>query len=104
MFVPDFQSIMLPLLNAISKGKQWQLTAIREELARLFHLSPDERRELLPSGTQCIFDNRVAWAKTYLVKAELQVFNSRPDYFNLKQAPAFVLPDGESPKDKVTSR
>ncbi len=49
MSVPDFQSIMLPLLEATSNGKQWQLTAIREELARLFHLSPDERRELLPS-------------------------------------------------------
>jgi len=71
MPVPDFQSIMLPLLKATSNGKQCQLTAIREELARLFHLTPDERRELLPSGTQRVFDNRVAWAKTYLVKAKL---------------------------------
>ncbi len=51
MSIPDFQSVMLPLLKATSNGKQWQLTAIREELARLFRLSPDERRELLPSGT-----------------------------------------------------
>lgn len=71
MSVPDFQSIMLPVLKATSKDKQWQLTAIRDELARSFHLSPDERRELLPSGTQRVFDNRVAWAKTYLVKAKL---------------------------------
>ncbi len=71
MSVPDFQSIMLPLLKVVANGKQWQLTAIREELARSFHLSPDERRELLPSGMQRVFDNRVAWAKTYLIKAKL---------------------------------
>jgi restriction system protein len=34
-------------------------------------LSPDDRRELLPGGTQRVFDNCVAWAKTYLVKAKL---------------------------------
>ena len=40
-------------------------------LADQYRLTPDERRELLPSGTQPTFNNRVAWAKTYLKKAGL---------------------------------
>ncbi|MGV8139230.1 MAG: restriction endonuclease [Mangrovibacterium sp.] len=46
MSIPDFQSIMLPLLEATSNGKQWRLTAGREELARLFHLVRDLNQKL----------------------------------------------------------
>ena len=71
MSIPDYQSLMLPLLKTVKDGATYKVSAIREQLAINFKLTPDERRELLPSGTQHLFDNRVAWAKTYLVKAKL---------------------------------
>jgi restriction system protein len=52
-------------------GQQHSLEEAREALARQFGLTPDERNELLPSGRQRRFDNRVAWAKSFLDKARL---------------------------------
>ena len=37
-----------------------------ERLAKHFELSDQERKQLLPSGQQEVFTNRVAWAKTHL--------------------------------------
>jgi restriction system protein len=71
MPVPDYQSIMLPLLKTVSNGKEFKFREIIEVLAVEFKLTEKERRELLPSGTQCLFDNRVGWANTYLKKAGL---------------------------------
>ncbi|MGF7140034.1 restriction endonuclease [Roseimarinus sediminis] len=71
MSIPDYQSLMLPILETVSDEKVYKVSEVRNILAERFHLTPDQRRELLPSGTQPIFDNRVAWAKTYLVKAHL---------------------------------
>ncbi|KNZ68663.1 Mrr restriction system protein [Thermincola ferriacetica] len=69
--IPDYQSIMLPLLQLISDNQKHKFRDIVENLAVHFKLSEDERKELLPSGQQPIFDNRVGWAKTYLKKAGL---------------------------------
>lgn len=71
MAIPDYQSIMLPLLQEISDGKEYLIRDVIEKLAKKFNLTPDERKKLLPSGQQFIFDNRVSWAKTYLFKAGL---------------------------------
>jgi restriction system protein len=64
MPIPDYQSIMLPLLKQISDGQVHKFAEVKENLAREFELTPQERRELLPSGRQAIFDNRVSWALT----------------------------------------
>jgi restriction system protein len=69
--IPDYQSVMLPLLRLISDNAEHKFRDIIENLANAFNLTDDERKELLASGTQPIFDNRVAWAKTYLKKAGL---------------------------------
>lgn len=69
--IPDFQSIMLPLLRLVSDGREYKSRDLIESLADEFKLSNDERKELLTSGTQAIFDNRVGWAKAYLKKAGL---------------------------------
>lgn len=69
--IPDYQSIMLPLLRQVSRNGEHKFREIIEELSNQFELTDDERRELLPSGLQPIFDNRVGWAKTYLKKAGL---------------------------------
>jgi restriction system protein len=42
-----------------------------ERLAEDFKLSQEERTLLIPSGRQTTFSNRVAWAKSYLIKAAL---------------------------------
>jgi len=71
MSVPDYQSLMLPVLKNVSDGKEHKIRDIIETLAIEFQLTDEDRKELLPSGQQSIFDNRIAWAKTYLKKAGL---------------------------------
>jgi restriction system protein len=109
MTVPDFQRIMLPLLKIAEDGKDHATSEVIERLAQELKLSDEERRELLPSGRQAKFDNRVGWARTHLAKAGLlektgygrfritdrgrQVLNQNPPSVNMKflgQFPEFV--------------
>jgi restriction system protein len=69
--IPDFQSVMRPLLELASDGKDHSNVEAREALARGFNLTEEEKHALLPSGRQGIFVNRVAWAKVYLQQAGL---------------------------------
>jgi restriction system protein len=69
--IPDFQTLMRPLLELSSDGKDHNLREAREALASKFGLTDAELKTLLPSGRQPIFMNRVAWAKTYLQRAGL---------------------------------
>jgi restriction system protein len=71
MAVPDYQSLMLPILLRIQDGQPHEVRDVREEVAQALKLSEADRAELLPSGAQPVFDNRVGWAKTYLEKAGL---------------------------------
>ena len=69
--IPDYQSVMLPLLKLVSDKQEYKYRDLIEKLAIEFHVTDEERKELLTSGNQAIFDNRVGWAKTYLKKAGL---------------------------------
>lgn len=69
--IPDYQSLMLPLLKLVSDGQEHKYRDLIESLAIEFQVTDEERKELLASGNQAIFDNRVGWAKTYLKKAGL---------------------------------
>ncbi|MCK6614369.1 MAG: restriction endonuclease [Ignavibacteriaceae bacterium] len=69
--IPDFQSIMLPLLVLLSDEKEHRFKDMIEALAIKFKLTEAEKREMLASGLQEIFRNRVAWASSYLKKAGL---------------------------------
>ena len=71
MPIPDYQTCMLPLLKTTSDGAEHTMRETVERLAQEFKLTPEEQTELLPSGQQAIFANRVAWARTYLKKAGL---------------------------------
>ncbi len=71
MPVPDYQSIMLPLLKLTADQQEHSLREAIDYLALEFELSEQEKQELLPSGKQPVFDNRVGWARTYLKKAGL---------------------------------
>ena len=62
---------MLPLLRLAADGEEHRLRDAIEELADHFDLTEDERKELLPSGSQATFDNLVGWARTYMKKAGL---------------------------------
>lgn len=62
---------MLPLLRFAGDGDEYQLKGAIAALAERFSLSDEERNELLPSGLQPVFTNRIGWARTYLKKAGL---------------------------------
>jgi len=69
MAIPDFQSFMLPLLKFASDGKEHSQSEASEALSHHFSITESERREMLPSGRQTRFNNRVAWANVYLRKS-----------------------------------
>lgn len=71
MAVPDYQSLMRPVL-VLHRGRgELRRPQLRDELAADLGLSPEDREERLPSGTQATFDNRVNWAVVYLNRAGL---------------------------------
>lgn len=100
MAIPDFQSIMLPLLDLLADGEERTRRELVEDLALHFRLTDDERNELLPSGKQERFLNRVSWAYSYLKRALLventgrgrvritprgvEVLQSRPERIDIK--------------------
>ena len=71
MAIPDFQTLMRPLLELHGDGKEHLNRDLVNTLADQFSLSEEERREMLPSGRAKMFDNRVGWAKTYISTAGL---------------------------------
>jgi restriction system protein len=77
MAIPDFQSIMLPLLTLMADKQVWRLRDAVNQLAGDYRLTEEERAALLPSGRAPLFYNRVAWAKTHLAKAGVVASVSR---------------------------
>jgi restriction system protein len=94
MAIPDYQSLMLPLLRLFGDKKEHSASETLDALAKEFNLSEAELRELLPSGKQPIFDNRVGWARTYMKKAGL-LESTRRGVFRLTDRGLKVL--GEKP-------
>jgi restriction system protein len=71
MPVPDFQSIMRPMLALLDDGQEHRIADVRDRLAEHFALTPDELELELPSGRAKLFMNRVGWATTYLYQCGL---------------------------------
>ena len=90
MTIPDFQTIMLPLLQFSSDGEEHSIHEAVESLANHFSLSEEDKSKLLPSGQQPIFYNRVGWARTYLKKARL-FDDPRRGYFRITERGKEVL-------------
>ncbi|MGB9936195.1 MAG: restriction endonuclease [Methanobacterium sp.] len=82
MGVSDFQTIMLPLLKFASDKKEHSIREAIEKLAQEFELTEEDKKKLLPSGMQAVFDNRVGWSRTYLKKAGLLESKKR-GYLNI---------------------
>jgi len=71
MAIPDYETLMLPVLRVAGDGQEHRIGDVVDLLARDFGLTEEERQQILPSGRQATFANRVGWAKTYLVQAGL---------------------------------
>lgn len=73
MAIPDYETLMLPLLNLAAGNPNKELLVLDavKSLADVYKLTEEERRELLPSGATFRFSSRVGWAATYLKKAGL---------------------------------
>jgi restriction system protein len=71
MAVPKYDELMKPLLEAVKDGEVYKIKDVTAVLAQQLNLSSDDLAEMLPSGRQTVFKNRVGWAKTYLKKAGL---------------------------------
>jgi len=82
MTIPDYQTIMLPLLKIAGDKKEHSIREAIDSIGDLFKLSEQERKEVLPSGRSYIIDNRVGWARTYLKKAGL-LEDTRRSYFRI---------------------
>jgi restriction system protein len=95
MPIPDYQTLMLPLLRLAADGEVHSKRDTVPELALQFGLSEDEQKELLPSGKQGVFDNRVGWARSYLKMALLIEYVQRGQ-FRITDRGRHVL--GENPK------
>lgn len=87
--VPDYQSLMLPVLRAAADGEQ-RIGAVMQRLGDELGLSEGARAALLASGRQTIFANRVHWAKIYLAKAGL-VEATRRGHFQLTKRGSDML-------------
>ena len=70
MPIPDYQSLMLPVLQIAAKGET-RVPIVADLIADQLGLTEDEREEMLPSGKQRLLHNRIHWAKFYMSKAGL---------------------------------
>jgi restriction system protein len=122
MPIPDYQTLMLPLLRVTADGQEHTIADSSERIATEFNLSEGERGEMLPSGGQLKLFSRVGWARTYMAKAGLLENPSRGkwritargrallktnpkkiDVNLLNQYPEFVEFREKSPNNKVNS-
>lgn len=92
MLIPDFQTLMLPLLRFCADGGEHGRHDALPFLAQEFALSESELAELLPSGKQAKFINRIAWAKSYLKQAGLLETTTR-GIFRISERGRSVLAD-----------
>lgn len=69
--IPDYQSLMLPLLKLVADGQEHKYRDLIESLAIEFEVTDEKEKNFWQVATKQFFDNRVGWAKTYLKKAGL---------------------------------
>lgn len=101
MSIPDYQTLMLPVLKLAGDGKEHKFSQAVEALANEFALSAEERNQLLPSGSQTIFNNRVGWARSYLKQAGL-LASPRRGFFTITRAGSDLLLSNPSRIDAST--
>ncbi len=100
MPIPDYQTLMLPLLRFYSDNAIHSLKEAEASLAKEFKLTEDELSRLIPSGRQTTFYNRVGWARTYISKAGL-LSTAKRGYFCITPSGSKVL---ASKPDRIDAR
>lgn len=95
MPIPDYQTLMLPLLRLASDEQEHRFRDAVETLAAEFRITDEERSEMIPSGTSPLFDNRVGWARSYLKQAGL-LDSAKRGTFNITNRGRRLL--GENPE------
>lgn len=119
--IPEFQKLLLPLLQLTSDGKEHSINESTDILAKKYNLSEEEQNEYLPSGSQKVFANRVAWAKSYLKMSNLieitkrshfkitengkSILDKKPEQIDikfLKQHTDFQISNPEKKKEIIT--
>lgn len=71
MSVPKYNEMYMPFLKVLQDGELHTMKELKQSVASTFNLSDEDLSELLPSGKQAMFDNRIGWTRTYLKKAGL---------------------------------
>ena len=69
--IPKYFEMHKPILQCLADGGDHTLKELKSGVVKAFHLSEEDLAQLLPSGRQTYFANRVGWARTYLKKAGL---------------------------------
>lgn len=119
--IPDYQTLMLPVLQHCADGEGHTARETVDSLGSKLGLTEEDWKELLPSGTQQVFANRIGWARTYLKKAGLlfapcrgtlmitdrgrAVLKDPPDRINVKyleQFEEFISFQSRSNKDEMS--
>lgn len=98
--IPKYEEIMLPFLKCLADGQEHGLSETHDTLAERFKLTDEELRELLPSGQQPVFRNRIGWARTYLKKAGLLISPKRA-HFKISDKGLALLKDDPT---EITSK
>lgn len=96
--IPDFQSIMLPLLKSFKKDEIKSSKELRFNMVNHFNITEEEQKEKTPSGKQFTYSNRIAWAIAYLKMAELIISPKRGSYRITKEGINVIT----SPPEKIT--
>ena len=71
MAVPKYNEFFSPVLRALEDGQIKRAFEIRKYALNYLNVSEEDRKQMLPSNTQRLVDNRATWAITYLCKANL---------------------------------
>ena len=96
--IPDFQSIMLPLLKSFKESEIKSSKELRFNMVSHFNITEEEQKEKIPSGKQFTYSNRIAWAISYLKMAEL-IFSPKRGSYRITEEGINVL---KSPPEKIT--
>lgn len=101
MPIPDYQTLMLPLLRLAGDNEEHRFREAVEQLALEFSITDEERNTMLPSGTAPLFDNRVGWARTYLKQAAL-IESRKRGFFRITSRGKELLAKNPSRVDNST--
>jgi len=95
MAIPDYQTVMLPLLRLLGDGKERRMPEVMPTVCAQFKLTEEEQKKLVPSGKMTIIRNRLGWARTYLKKAGL-IEHPRHGVFKITDRGRQVLAENPS--------